>query len=97
MTATSHLKKVGYDSYWVNHPSDNARGGVAILIKKEISHHVNSELQTESIQAISLTVVTNIGKVVFASVYCPPGPKIKREEFASFFKSLGERFVAGGD
>ena len=51
--ASTHFwKKLGYSAYSVNHPSDNARGGAAILVRNELRHYINSEAKTEAIQAI---------------------------------------------
>lgn len=94
---TSHFKKREFNVHWVNHPSDNARGGVAIMVRKEFQYFICNETKSEAIQSIAVTMKTEVGDITIASIYCPPGPKIKHNDFSEFLKTLGNRFIAGGD
>jgi hypothetical protein len=42
-------------------------------------------------------VEDNLGEVTISAAYCPPKHNTKFAEYASFFKTLGHRFLAGGD
>jgi hypothetical protein len=35
--------------------------------------------------------------IIVSSVYCPPRHRVTSEQFKTFFKSLGSRFITGGD
>ena len=67
-TKESFMRVGGYDSYWVNHPSDNSRGGVALLIRNGLSHYLDLQWQTPSIQSVSVTLKTEIGQIRVASI-----------------------------
>ena len=34
-------------------------------------------------------------EITIAAVYCPPKYKLKKEQFQTFFQTLGPRFIAG--
>jgi hypothetical protein len=36
-------------------------------------------------------------EIAVAAVYCPPRHNIKQENFFEFFRTLGNKFIAGGD
>ncbi|CAH2092754.1 unnamed protein product [Euphydryas editha] len=42
-------------------------------------------------------VNTRTGFITLSAVYCPPKHKISEANFTDFFKTLGNRFIAGGD
>ena len=78
------------------HPDGTAHGGSAILIKNNIKHHIENPFKTEQIQATNV-VVDWEGPLTISAVYNPPKHNLKKEEYEAFFKSLGHRFLAGGD
>lgn len=92
---TSPFKKREFN--WINHPSDNAREGVAIMVRKEFQYFICNETKFEAIQSIGITMKTKVGEIAIASIYCPPGPKMKHNYFSKFLKTLGNKFIAGGD
>ena len=96
-TKKSHLKIPRYSIYDTQHPNGTAHGGTAIIVKSTINHHVNEGYQKEYLQATSITVEDLIGPITLASVYSPPKHMIKQEQYTHFFKTLGNRFIAGGD
>jgi len=50
----------------------------------------------EHLQATSVTIEDRIGPLTIAAVCCPKHA-IKTEQFLSFYATLRQRFLAGGD
>lgn len=96
-TGRNYLKISNYKDYHTTHPDGKAHGGSAILIKKKINHHQAISHRDEQIQATNVMIKDWIGPIMISAVYCPPKHKIKKDYFIKFFKSLGNRFIAGGD
>lgn len=93
-------KPNGYLFYQVDHPSDNCRGGVGLLIKKSIKHFYDPKLdvKTDNFQSVGVRVSTNIGEIYIATVYCPPNcPGTNKEAFLKFFNNMPNRFIISGD
>lgn len=97
LTTQSHIKIRGYEVHSAVHPNNNARGGSAVIIKKDIKYHLQQKLESDEIQAISVSINTRNHKVVVSAIYCPPRYNIKENAYTQFFKQLGEKFVIGGD
>jgi hypothetical protein len=87
----------GYNFYKTNHPSGNAHGGSAIIIKSTIKHHVILPYSSRHIQGTSIQIDDWYGPLTVSSVYCPPNIQISMVMFQDFFKELGPRFIVGGD
>lgn len=96
-TSESYFRIPGYSFYHASHPSDNSRGGAGLLVRTNITHHLEFQRITESIQSVCVSVKTDIGELKFAGVYCPPKHQIKFDEYSEFLRSLGDRFIVGGD
>lgn len=79
------------------HPDGKAHGGSAILINNKIRHYQSVAFCQEEIQATSVVVEDCHSALTVTALYCPPKHKIREEQFTTFFKSLGNRFIAGGD
>lgn len=93
----SFLKISGYVCYDTRHPSGAARGGTAVLIRKDIQHYEIDKFATTEIQATSVVIKDKNGPLVISSVYCPPNQKLTLETINQFFKLLGPRWMAGED
>ncbi|CAH2106804.1 unnamed protein product [Euphydryas editha] len=79
------------------HPDCTAHGGSAIIIKSNIKHYETEPFRTPKIQATSVVVEDWRGHLTVTALYSPPKHVIKKEEYINFFKTLGPRFIAGGD
>lgn len=86
-----------YLIYDTKHPDGKAHGGSAIIIKKRLKHHELEHYETNHIQATNICLEEWSGKYVFSAVYSPPKYNIKKDQYTEFFKSLGNKFMAGGD
>jgi exonuclease III len=96
-TNKSFLKIPDYVIYNTNHPNGTARGGSAVIIRKTIKHHEIDKHNQPYLQATSVIVEDWSGPITISAVYCPPKFVIQQYEFESFYKMLGNRFIAGGD
>ena len=96
-TEKSYFKINDYIMYDTKHPDGTAHGGTAILIRKNIKHHEEEPYRYNEIQATSVKITDLKGPLTISAVYCPPRHNIKKENFENFFKTLGHRFIAGGD
>ena len=70
-TKESYFKIPNYTIY-DTHPHGIARGGIAIIIKNGIKHHLHGQHNLEHVQATSVTIEDWLGALTIAAVYCPP-------------------------
>lgn len=93
----SYLHIPKYTIYKANHPSGNARGGAAIIIKNDIKHVMHSCYTEPYIQSSVISILDGKSTTNIAAIYCPPNHSIKKDHFDAFFSTLGPTFIAGGD
>ena len=86
-----------YNIYYTNHPDATAHAGTAIIIKQTISHYELPSYQRDYLQATSVNVTLLPFDLTISAVYCPPKHNNKAQHFSEFFKTLGSKFIAGGD
>jgi len=63
--------------------------------KKSIQHYELLKYQEESIQATSIKVRGFPYEITVAAAYCPPKYNLKKEQFQTFFQTLGPKVIAG--
>lgn len=96
-TKKSHINIPNYNIYTTNHPDGRAHGGSAIIINSKLKHYEVDKFSTEHIQATNVIVSTSNRDIVISALYCPPRHNNKKESFKHYFKTLGTKFIAGGD
>lgn len=96
-TKKNFLKIHNYSIYHTMHPDGTAHGGTAIIIKNTIKHHETTHFREDYIQATNVVVEDWTGHITFSAIYCPPKHTIKKNQFETFFNTLGNRFICGGD
>lgn len=96
-TERTYFSVKNYQLYTTLHPTGNAHGGTAILIKPSIRHHECTPYCWYKIQATTIKVETQHHTITLSAVYCPPRFSIRPTEYQHFFATLGPRFVAGAD
>jgi len=79
------------------HPDDTAHGGAAVIIRSSLRHHEHLRIQTPELQAITLHLEALPWPLTVSAVYCPPRHAPSSATYSDFFRSLGPRFLAGGD
>lgn len=101
LTEQTTLILNGYITYKTPHPDNTAHAGTAIIIRDNIKHQLLPQYQTPKIQATSIMVHDKQGEITLSSVYCPPKKRWTTEtddtDFHEYFKTLGNKFIAGGD
>lgn len=99
VTSRSSLHIPGFSVYLTPHPDGTSHAGTAIIIKNNLIHYPQDAFVTAHLQASSVQVEVRGGggTITLSAVYCPPRHKISEAMFADYFKSLGSRFIAGGD
>jgi hypothetical protein len=68
-----------------------------VIIRQNLKHHLGTAYSEEHIQATSIVLEDQMGEVTVTAVYSPPKHNIKTIEYEQFFRTLGHRFIAGGD
>lgn len=96
-TNRSYFNIRNYTIYDTKHPDGTAHGGTAIIIKNNIKHYELQKFQKEHIQATSVVVEDWIGSLTISALYSPPKHSITKAQYLEYFKTLGTRFIAGGD
>lgn len=96
-THRSYIKIPKYVVYDTKHPDGTSHGGTAIIIKSNIKHYEIPKYELDYLQASSIVVEDWTGPITFSAIYCPPKHTISKDKFTEFFKTLGNKFVAGGD
>lgn len=97
LTSQTFVKFKNYDVYCANHPSNNARGGSAIIVNQRIEHFEDNKLCTTSFQAVSITVKTKANVLSLTAVYCPPKHAIKCLQYKDLIQTHNNKFIMGGD
>lgn len=97
LTNKSYVKFKGYEFYHTPHPDNQAHGGSAIIIKSNIKHNVEYNLQEEFIQLTVISVMSTKQKIMLGAVYIPPKHNLKTSEYYDILTHMGERFLIGGD
>lgn len=97
MTNQSYLTIRGYKTYHTIHPDNQARGGSAIIIKEGLNHFEECHLQREDIQLTVVGIKSTKQTMKIGAIYCPPRYNLKKDDYLTLLRHLGERFIAGGD
>ncbi len=88
----------GYKLYVCNFPGKVSHGGAAIYVKSHIRHNEAACFKTDSIQAACISAKLHSGTSInFAAVYSPPRATINVAFYSNFFRTLGDKWIAGGD
>lgn len=96
-TVKSNIKIAGCSIYTTNHPDGTGHAGTAVIIRNTVKHHLLPEFKSEYLQATTVAIRDSCGYFNISAVYCPPKYKISEEMFSSYFNTLGNRFISGGD
>jgi hypothetical protein len=63
---------------------------------KTVCHYELQKFGKNFLQATTIKVKMKTYEIAVAAVYCPPTHNIKEENFLEFFRTLGNKFIAGG-
>lgn len=96
-TSHSYIKFKNYDVYHTIHPDNRARGGSAIIVRKNIKHNEETKYSTQEIQATTITIESNNQPLSVTAVYSPPRHIIKANQYCELISKQNNRFIIGGD
>ena len=96
-TQKSYVSIPNFTIFNTNHPDNTAHGGTAIIIKNSIKCTELESFRKDYLQATSIIIEDLFGPLVLSAVYCPPKHNNTNIEYINFLKSIGNRFIAGGD
>lgn len=82
-----------YEIYHTTHPDGTAHGVAAVTI----SHNELLCYKTPKIQETNIQIQEQQRPFVISALYCSPRHAISIEEYKTSFRSLGTKFMAGGD
>lgn len=97
LTLQSIVKLRGYKVYNTFHPSNKAKDGTAVIVKDNIIHHEENNIQTNEVQLTVIEIKSTKQTFRVGALYCPPKFSIKKPTFHNIIKNMGERFILGGD
>lgn len=96
-TSRTYFNIPGYDLFSANHPDGKAHAGSAILVKSHLKYEIIEPTISPSIQASGVKLNYNENCFSVYAIYFPPRHNIKCDEYNKFFRSLGPKFIVGGD
>jgi len=96
-TSSTVFRLPRYTVFQTIHPDDTAHGGAAVIIRNSLRHHEHLRIQTNELQAIAFQLEALPWPLTVSTVYCPPRHAPPSVTYATFFQSLGPRFLVGGD
>lgn len=95
-TKESYFSLPNFVTYHTIHPNNCARGGAAIIIKKNIKHFEDGRLSTNEFETITISI--NCGKnLSLTAVYSPPRHKITCDQYLRLINNHKHGFIMGGD
>jgi exonuclease III len=96
-TSRTIFKIPHYSVYHSIHPDDTEHGGVAVILRSSIRHHELLHHQSDKMQAATIRLDAHPWPLTISAIYCPPRHVISPDEYMTLFRSLGSRFLIGGD
>lgn len=97
ITSKNYINIKNYKVYNAIHPDDLPKGGSAVIIKNNFDHFEVSKIETNSIQASIIRIVSLKQALTVGAAYCTPNLRIHKESFQCLLSEMGDRFIIGGD
>jgi len=80
-TERSYMNIPNNNLYHTTHPVETAHRSTAIIIRRNLKHHVRAEYKQANIKASSISVKDNIGETTVSAIYCLPKHKNKYKDY----------------
>lgn len=97
LASNIHFAMPGYVIYRADHPSDERKGGSAVLVKNHINHDGLPPIIEEEFQISRVLVTLNGVKYQIGSFYSAPANKMSVVNFWDIAHIMGHNFLLGGD
>ena len=86
-----------YTVYHTTHPEVTAHGVAAVILRSSIRHHELLPHQSDKIQAATVQLEAHPWPLMISAIYRPQRKAISTDDDVTLFRSLGCRFLIGGD
>jgi len=96
-TKESYVKFKNFSTYHTIHPSNNARGGSAVLIRNNIQHHEEQNICTDKFQITNVSIKTKQQYFTVGAIYSPPRHTITADDYKQLLQSYKSKCILGGD
>lgn len=96
-TTQSYIRFKNYEVYHTTHPTNTARGGSAVIVRKSIKHIEDEEIKTDEFQATTIKIFTKNENLLITALYSPPKHQIKYEQYKQLIEKHNDRHIIGGD
>lgn len=96
-TKESFIAFKNFLCYHTIHPSNNARGGSAVIIRKNIQHNELEHICTEKFQITNVSIKIQQQYITFAAIYSPPKHSITADEYKTLLERYNTKSIIGGD
>lgn len=97
LSTTSNISFNGYSIIRADHPDRTSHGGAAIIIKSSLFYNEMPSTNESYLQAANIKLKINNFNITISSAYFPPNQPISEPKIHSFFHSLGNFLIIGGD
>jgi len=97
LSTTSNISFNGYSIIRADHPDRTSHGGAAIIIKSSLFYNEMPSTNESYLQAANIKIKINNFNITISSAYFPPNQPISEPKIHSFFHSLGNFLIIGGD
>lgn len=92
---TEPFKIAGYKIYRNDRTAEQASGGAAILIKKNIDHYSINFADMRSIEAVAIKLTINEADLTIIAAYKPPGKRWDERDIAKIFNNNDQTLIIG--
>eukprot|EP00102_Acyrthosiphon_pisum_P014982 XP_008185316.1 PREDICTED: RNA-directed DNA polymerase from mobile element jockey-like [Acyrthosiphon pisum] len=97
LSTTSNISFNGYSIIRADHPDRTSHGGAATIIKSSLFYNEMPSTNESYLQAANIKIKINNFNITISSAYFPPNQPISEPKILSFFHSLGNFLIIGGD
>ena len=95
-TKESFVKYRNFSLYHSIHPSNNARGGSAVLVRNSIKHYEKLHVSSDKFQ-INVSIQTKNQCITVGAIYSPPRHSISTDEYKRLLEPYNTKCILGGD
>ncbi len=96
LSSRQFTRFAGYRLYTCDHTGEVTHGGLAILIRNNLGHHLLNPLRTPHLQATCISIKLWGIDTTVGSGYSPPWHHITADDYRNLFFHLGPRWIANG-
>ena len=96
-TSRTVFQNPHYAVYHTTYTNETAHGVAAVILRSSIRHHELPPHQSDKIQSATVQLDAHPWPLTISVIYCSPRHAIFTDDYVTFFRSLGSRFLISGD